>query len=503
MAPTSLRMKRKYIPNLVLFPVFMVAMLTSVSCSKCPPEDQQAAGSGIAATSLNLKSAHIFVTAENTNLRITEGDALMFGDFGQPEEHFATIMLDPAKTFQTIEGIGGALTDAAAETFYKLPAAKQEEILTAYFDKEKGIGYSLCRTHINSCDFSSESYAYSEVEGDTALDHFSISHDLKYRIPFTKSAMAKAGNEIKLLASPWSPPAWMKTNNDMLHGGQLKPEYAGTWAEYYVKFIREYQKQGIPIWALTVQNEAMAVQTWESCIYSAAEERDFVKNNLGPAMEKAGMRDVKLLIWDHNRGIMFQRAQCVLDDPEASKYVWGTAFHWYTGNHFDNVKLVNEAYPDKKTLFTEGCIYPFDYSKLNEWQWGEEYGRSVINDINNGAVGWIDWNVLLDEKGGPNHVGNFCYAPVIGNIKTGEVIYMNSFYYLGHFSKFFRPGARRIICSSNHDDLQAAAVLNPDGSVALVVMNATANEIPFKVWIRNRAVSAMSLAHSIATITIR
>jgi glucosylceramidase len=450
---------------------------------------------------LNLKTANIFVTAENTDLRITEGKSLEFEDVAQPEEHFPTIMLDPSKTFQVIEGIGGALTDAAAETFYKLPKARQDEIMTAYFDRTKGIGYSLCRTHINSCDFSSESYAYSEVEGDTDLTHFSLQHDLKYRIPFTKEAIAKAGNDIKFLASPWSPPAWMKTNNNMLQGGQLKPEYYKAWADYYVRFVEEYGKQGIPIWAITVQNEPMAVQTWESCIYSAEEERDFVKNYLGPALQKAGLKDLKLLVWDHNRGIMYQRAQTVFNDPEASKYVWGTAFHWYTGNHFENVKMVREAFPDKQALFTEGCTYPFNYKKLNEWHWGEEYGRSIINDLNNGAAGWLDWNVLLDENGGPNHVANYCNAPVIGNTKTGEVVYMNSFYYLGHFSKFFRPGSRRIICSSNEDNLLATAVLNPDGTVALVVMNETDTEMAFKVWVEKRACTTRIKAHSVITIT--
>jgi len=282
-SPESKIYSRLSVRLIILPALFLITFLiTLLSCSRCPQTDQKAIGVAEAMPDLSLKSARIFVTAENTNLRLTEGESLAFEEFAQPEEHFATIMLDPAKTFQTIEGIGGALTDAAAETFYKLPKSRQDEIMTAYFDPTKGIGYSLCRTHINSCDFSSESYAYSEVEGDTGLAHFSLQHDLKYRIPFTKEAIAKAGNEIKFLASPWSPPAWMKTNNNMLQGGQLKPEYYQTWADYYVRFVEEYGKQGIPVWAISVQNEPMAVQTWESCIYSAEEERDFVKNYLGP-----------------------------------------------------------------------------------------------------------------------------------------------------------------------------------------------------------------------------
>jgi glucosylceramidase len=449
--------------------------------------------------SLKLVSAQQFVTAKGTTLALTEMEPVKFEDLVQVDENMATLMLDAGKTFQTIEGFGGALTDASAETFYKLPVSIQQEILDAYFDKQKGIGYSLCRTHINSCDFSSESYAYCEVEGDVNLKHFSIAHDKKFRIPFTKAAIAKAGNGLKFFASPWSPPAWMKTNNHMLQGGKLKSEYRQAWADYFVKFIEAYEQNGIPIWGVTVQNEPMAVQTWESCIFTAEDERDFVKNFLGPTLEKAGLEDKKIIIWDHNRGIMYQRASVVYNDPEASKYVWGTGFHWYTGDHFDNVKLVQEAFPDKKTLFTEGCTYPFDYSKISEWHWGEQYGESIIHDLNNSCVGWVDWNILLDETGGPNHVSNFCYAPLVGNTKTGELLYMNSYYYIGHFSKFIYPGARRIICSSNNDDLLATAMLNPDGSIALVVMNPTDKAIQFKTWINNRAFNATSLAHSIAT----
>lgn len=468
----------------------------------CKQADVKQADQQVIPVAINLKLevAERYVTAENTPLRLTKTENLKFETFNQPDEHFPSLMIDPKKTFQTIEGFGGALTDASAETFFKMPEQKQQELLSAYFDPKEGIGYNLCRTHINSCDFSSESYAYSEVEGDSTLKHFSISPDLKYRIPFTKAALAKADGNIRFFASPWSPPAWMKTNNNMLQGGKLKPEYYQAWANYYVRFIREYTKQGIDIWGLTVQNEPMAVQTWESCIYTAEEERDFVKYFLGPTLHKEGLEHVKLIVWDHNRGIMYQRAQTIFDDPEASKYVWGTGFHWYTGDHFENVKLLNEAFPNKKILFTEGCVYPFEYSKINQWHWGERYGESIIHDLNNSAVGWVDWNILLDETGGPNHVANYCYAPVIGNTKTGELLYMNSFYYLGHFSKFIKPGAKRIICSSNDDDLLATAMLNPDGSVAVVVMNRTSAAKPLKIWVEGKAITTDTPAHSISTL---
>ncbi len=479
----------------VLLLIFIISCQVKENCSEQVNQPENT-------VHLNLIEAQQFITVKDSGYKLTKLTNLKFEEFKQPDENYPTLMLDAQKTFQTIEGFGGALTDAAAETFYKLPKDKQDEILTAYFDPEMGIGYTLCRTHINSCDFSNESYAYSEVEGDTKLQHFSIDHDRKFRVPFIRAAIEKSNNNLKLFASPWSPPAWMKTNNNMLRGGKLKPEYYSTWAKYYVRFIQEYQKENIPIWGFTVQNEPMAVQSWESCIYTAEEERDFVKNHLGPTLENANFKDIKIIIWNHNRGIMYQRAKVVYDDPEASKYVWGIGFNWYTGDHFENVKLVQEAFPDKKVLFTEGCILPFDRDKLKDWQWGEKYGESIIHDLNNSAVGWVDWNILLNETGGPNHVANYCYAPVIGDTKTGEVIYMNSYYYLGHFSKFIKPGAKRIICSSNNDDLLATAALNTDGSVSLVVMNQTGNNMNYKVWIENRGITTQSPAHSISTLVI-
>jgi glucosylceramidase len=376
-----------------------------------PPGDKPAA---------RWKAARIYGTDREAGRQLSETDPALFAPLEQPEEHTPTIMLDASKRFQTIVGIGGALTDASAETFFKMPAERQNELLTAFFDREKGSGYSLCRTSIHSCDFSSASYSYDDVAGDTGLVHFSIAPDLKFKIPFIRAAVERSGGELRLLASPWSPPAWMKTNNDMLQGGKLRAEYRRAWADYFIRFVRDYEKAGVPVWGLTVQNEPMAVQPWESCIFTAAEERDFVKDCLGPALRHSGLSRVKLMVWDHNRGIMYQRAQVVYDDPLAAQYVWGTAFHWYVGDHFDNVRLVHDAYPEKELLFTEGSVEKFDGARLLEWSAGETYARSMINDFNNWASGWLAWNVLLDEQGGPNHVGNYCMAPIIGDTKRSE-----------------------------------------------------------------------------------
>ncbi|HZY35686.1 MAG TPA: glycoside hydrolase family 30 protein [Mucilaginibacter sp.] len=466
--------------------------------------DAQTKGSHYSAAN---KTVTVYLTAKNTKDRLTQqAEKLHFTSKPQPVETEVAVFVDPSKTFQTMLGIGGALTDASAETFYKLPKDKQKELLTAYYDKVAGIGYTLGRTNIQSCDFSSDSYSYIKT-GDVSLKSFDISHDMKYRIPFIKEVIVAAGGKLNLFVSPWSPPGWMKTNNDVLHGGKLKPEYDQSWANFYVKFIKSYQKEGIPVWGLTVQNEPMATQTWESCLYTAEDERDFIKNFLGPTLAKAGMGSKRLIAWDHNRDLMYQRASTILEDPQAAKYVWGIGYHWYetwtgAGMNFENERRVAQSFPDKPLIFTEGCAETFDLNKINSWDLGEKYGWSMMNDFNAGTVGWTDWNVLLDEQGGPNHVGNFCFAPVHANTKTGELMYTNSYYYIGHFSKFIHPGAKRIVSAASRDMLLSTAYINADGKIAVVVMNKTDKDIEYYLWIKGKAAKTTAPAHSIATLVV-
>ena len=451
------------------------------------------------------KKIHSYVTADKTELRLSSGETLSFTPFGQPLETQPCVFIDTTKTFQTLVGIGGALTDAAAETFAKLQPAEQQQLLKAYYDKKDGIGYSLGRTHINSCDFSSHMYTYV-AENDASLKTFSVKPDEQYRIPLIKKAIAAAGGKLTLFISPWSPPAWMKTNNDMLHGGKLKPEYYQSWANYYVKFIKAYEAAGIPVWGLTLQNEPMAVQTWESCVYTAEDEANYIKKYLGPTLVKNNLSRKKLMIWYHNRDLLFQQASTILRDKEVAKYVWGVGFHWYENwaggeNTFDNVRKVKDAFPDKNVMLTEACNFPFSWEHIDDWKWGEIYGKNMMNDFNNGAVGWTDWNILLDEKGGPNHLENNCYAPVHCT-KEGKLHFMNSFYYIGHFSKFIQPGAKRIITSSSRVQLLTTGFKNTDGKYAIVVMNAGDEKIEFRLWINGNAALTTALPHSIATYVI-
>jgi glucosylceramidase len=458
------------------------------------------------AKALSVKDRKILVytTARDTNHRIALTDTLNFRQMGQPVETQTCVFVDPLRKLEAFIGIGGALTDAAAETFAKLPAGKQQELLDAYFDPVKGIGYTLARTNIHSCDFSSQSYTYV-TEGDSELRSFSLEPDRRFRIPFIKKAVNAAGGALKIFASPWSPPAFMKTNNDMLHGGKLKPESGQAWANYFARFIKAYEREGVPIWGVTIQNEPMATQKWESCIFSAEEERDFLKKYLGPTLHKEGLANKKIIVWDHNRDLIFQRISTLMQDPAAAQYAWGIGFHWYepwSGGEmmFDNVRLVRETFPDKHLLFTEGCVDAFDAKRLHDWSLGERYATSMIHDFNNGTVGWTDWNVLLDEKGGPNHVQNYCFAPVHADTSTGEITYTSSYYYIGHFSKFVRPGARLIGSSPSRSSLLATAFVNSDGKTAAIVMNKGEKPVTYFLWVNGDAAEITSPARSIQTL---
>ena len=446
------------------------------------PQTSQLQGSPV-----NVSKIAVYTTAKDTDLRLTLSQELRFIPGTQATEGEVSIFVNPNKRFQKILGIGGAITDASAEVFAKLPADKQNEMLRAYYDEEAGIGYSLARTSIHSSDFGSGSHTYIE-EGDKLLSTFNIDHDREFRIPLIKRATQAAGGSLTLYASPWSAPAFMKTNNNMLQGGKLMPEYNDTWAMYFTKFIKAYEADGMPIWGVTVQNEPMAVQRWESMIYTAEEERDFLKNHLGPVMEKEGLGDKNIVVWDHNRDLITNRANTIFDDPEAAKYAWGIGFHWYetwAGGEtmHDNLALINESYPNMNLLFTEGTVEGFRADRYQHWPNAERYGHSMIKDFNAGTVGWTDWNILLDHNGGPNHVSNFCFSPIHADTRTGELIYTPTYYYIGHFSKFVRPDAQRVSTSSSRSVLLATSFINADNKMATIVMNQTDEDINYNFFV--------------------
>ena len=378
------------------------------------------------------------------------------------------ITIEPKNQRQEILGFGGSFTEASSSIYKELDEEKKEEIIESYFG-ENGNKYSMARTHINSCDFSLGNYAHVEDENDLELKTFSLERNKISLIPMINDALKKRKNKIKIMASPWSPPAWMKTTGEMNFGGKLKSECRDTWADYYCKFIENCEKENVPIWGLSIQNEPEAKQTWDSCLYTAEEERDFIKNHLGPSLEKHNLLDRKVIIWDHNRDVMVERARTVLSDPDAAKYVWGTGFHWYCGDHFDNVQKVHDEFPDKQLIFTEGCQEGGPH--IGSWDLGERYATSIINDLNRWTVAWIDWNLILNEQGGPNHVGNYCSAPIIVDTRSQDLLYQSSYYYIGHFSRFILPGDKIINSKNTNDTIDVLSSINDQNIVNTVIQN--------------------------------
>lgn len=408
----------------------------------------------------------------------------------------------PDVTYQTISGFGGAFTEASGYNVSKLSKNLMDEIVEAYFG-ETGIGYTLGRTHINSCDFALGNYAYVESPEDCELLTFNRERDQQYIVPFIQKAQAVSANGLTLMATPWSPPAFMKTNGEMNNGGQLKSDYRELWAMYIAKYIQDCQKQGISITMLTVQNEPEATQTWDSCRFNAEEEMVFVRDYLGPVLAREGLGDVKIYIWDHNKEILFERARAILEDKQAAEYVAGVAFHWYTGDHFEAVSLVNEKYPDKELVFTEGCVEYSRFMDSNEVGKAEMYAHDILGNLNHGMNGFMDWNLVLDEIGGPNHVGNYCAAPIMCNIKENTYEKRLSYYYIGHFSKYVLPGAKRIATTRYSDNIEATAFINPTGEKIVVLLNK--RDADMKVVLREYGMGQEVIvgAHSIMTVCIQ
>ena len=387
--------------------------------------------------------------------------------------------VDTSETYQKIEGFGGAFTEAAARTWMRLPEAERARFVELYWGEE-GIGYSLGRVHMNSCDFCVASYDFAPKDGDYDLEHFdhSVAHDAAEMIPLmaaAKEATEARGGDFKLFASPWSPPAWLKAplkdfapdpahpsihypgNRSMLGSAQpdglaASPRARDAWARYYGKFADAYADHGLELWGFTVQNEPEFSAPWEACRYTANSTREFVKDHLGPALAR-DHPDLKLFVFDHNRDHMVQWAEEIYGDPKAAAYVDGVAFHWYAGGldrtldgavAHANVDRARAAMPKGATLLpSEGCNCPgIGNSDLLR---SERYAHDILTDLNYGACGWVDWNLLLDHKGGPNHLGNVCDAPVHAADAQFSAVTVQAYYdVIGHFSKHLVPGSKRV-----------------------------------------------------------
>ena len=409
------------------------------------------------------------------------------------------INIHPEVEFDKFEGFGGAFTEATAVNWASMTDELKEEVLRSYFSAEEGIGYTVGRVSIGSSDFSVDDYTYVE-EGDETLESFDLSREERAVIPMIQDAK-KWAEKLQILASPWSPPKYMKDNKSF-QGGHLLPEYYGLWSLYLRKFVDEMKKRGIDIWALTVQNETRHQQLWESCCYTAKQEMELVKY-LGPALEGT---DTKIYVYDHNKERLFERCKEYYSDPEVRKYVEGIACHWYTRDHFGEIALCRKVYPDKKVIMSEGCIYHKEqgYGE-SQWTLSERYAHDIIGNLNEGVSHIIDWNMVLDEENGPFHWRegrNHCDAGIFYNKKNKELYYHPYYFIVGQFSKFIRPGAVRIGHSCYSPLLEATAFKNPDGSLAVVVYNQSDEELPYIFRMNGEILERMAQPHAVETIII-
>ncbi len=416
------------------------------------------------------------------------------------------VVVDSAQKFQTHMGFGGAFTEAALEAVSVLPAEKRKEVIDAYFSKD-GLCYNLARLPMHSTDFSSRPKIYVE-EGDKDLKTFDVSWD-EARFNLYKECRETSGGFFTLV-STWSPPAFMKSNNRLQHGGKLLDEYKQPWAQYYCKFLEALKERDIYVDALTVQNEPEAVQRWESCEYTAEDEGLFIRDYLHPALVRSGFENTKIVLWDHNRGPIVRRVLSSFALKGVRDLVWGIGYHWYCSEKSDNLSAVHAICPDKAVFLTECCVelaYDSTTGKASYagvWEHGERYARHIINDFNNYSQGWIDWNLYLDEQGGPNYVKNFCEAPIMIDKNTGEIAYMSSYYYIGHFSKFIKPKAVRVYCGNDCEkQLYTVAYINPDGEKIIVIENTSSRRRELNLSADGEYAKFVIRPHAIMTLVIK
>ncbi|XP_044304621.1 lysosomal acid glucosylceramidase-like isoform X2 [Varanus komodoensis] len=410
------------------------------------------------------------------------------------------LVVEPAQRYQIIKGFGGAITDSAAINILSLTPNAQENLLRSYFS-DTGIEYNLLRLPMASCDFSVRTYTYDDWPNDFELRHFSlVDEDVKMKIPLVHRAKALSKKPISLFASPWTSPIWMKTNEDWKGKGSLKGQagdkYHKMWANYFVRFLDEYAKHNLTFWAVTAQNEPSAglISRYPfQCLgFTAEQQRDFIALDLGPALANSSHKNIRLIILDDNRVLLPHWAKVVLSgESQAHRYVHGIGLHWYLDfiAPIDNtVETTHQFFPDYFLLFTEACAGSHFWEKdviLGSWDRGNDYSHSILENLNHHVSGWTDWNLALNLEGGPNWVKNFVDSPIIVDAARDVFYKQPMFYHMAHFSKFIPEGSQRIglrlLKKCIRCNLEHVAVLRPDGSAALIVLNRSASNVSFGI----------------------
>lgn len=402
-------------------------------------------------------------------------------------------------TDQVFTGFGGAITDSSCKVLEDMPGDLRREVLYSYFG-EKGIGYSLLRVHMDSCDFSEKQYAAADDWKESGENKFcfTMHHDRQIRI--IKEIYDIAGKRLPVLLCPWSPLAAMKDNGDRVGGKLLRNRY-DDYADYICNYILKLKEEGILVTAMTIQNEQNAWQTWDSCLFTEEEEKEFIEKSMIPALKKYNLYKIKIYLWDHNKERVVDRAEAELSEDNDSM-IAGIAFHWYTGDHFDAIRIVHDMYPDMQLIHTEGCVELTMYADASEKQNAERYAHDILGDLKNGTNAYYDWNIILDEKGGPNYVDNYCDAPVIYESREKRISYHLSFHFIGMISRYIKPGAVRLKTTSYDDRLDLVAFKNKDGSIVLCVCNRLKDEKEICCRINGKIYEFSVDKHEIATLLI-
>jgi glucosylceramidase len=447
----------------------------------------------------------------------------------------------PEITYQAIDGFGGAITESAANLLQKMCPAVCEALLKECFGAE-GNRLKFLRIHIDSCDYSLEEYqAVADPAADPELLTFTIDRDRQYAIPIIKKAMELSAEPLCILASPWSPPAAWKTppakpKNDSsvyggfltdfmpkidyetpsrCNGGSLKPEFYPSWAKYLVKYIKAYLAEGLPVAMLSIQNESIAATNWDSCVWTAEEQKTFLRDHLYPAFEEAGLTEqVGIYIWDHNKERVLEFSQLIIDEA-TDRMIEGIAFHWYSGDHFEAVQMASQRFPGKTLMSSECCfLHPPGQASMWSLLTGDKtlpetveyrdavaYAHDLIGNLNAGMNRWIDWNICVDEQGGPRHTSGGFTAPIEIN---ADYTYRKTitFDYIGHFSRYIRPGALRIGHSKCDEKIEMTTARNPDGSVVVILLNPENEDQAYAIRMGGKVIRVKVPAQTLSTLVM-
>lgn len=410
------------------------------------------------------------------------------------------INLYPELAYETFEGFGGAVTEAAGYIYSLMNEEQKKQVVDTYFSEDE-MNYKLVRIHMDSCDFCLDTYEAMSDPHDTEFKSFTFERTEKYIMPMLEDIKKAAGDELKLMLTPWSPPAFMKTNGDRKRGGKLKPEYRRMWAEYICRYIKEFKDRGYKVQRISLQNEPKAVQTWDSCLFSAEEEKVFLKDFMYPAMQSHGYEDIEIFIWDHNKERIYERVRDVVDDS-TRHMVTGAAFHWYSGDHFEAMELVRQRYPEVKMIMSESCLEYRLFDEKNIESVTNKLCHEIIGDLNHGMCAFYDWNLLLDEKGGPNHVGNYCHAPFLYDTRTGELLPQKTQRQYYHFTHNITPGSVRIGTTKYTEQIDVTAYRTPEDKIVVVLLNKEDELLPVNFRLQGKAAEVLLPGKTLASCVI-